>query len=30
MRGAEAAFKLATLANFLAFLRFGKYRRAPP
>ena len=28
MRGAETAFKLASLLNFLAFLRFGKYRCA--
>ena len=26
MRSAETAFKVASLANFLAFLRFGKYR----
>ena len=26
MRGAETAFRLASLANFLAFLRFGQYR----
>ena len=28
MRGAETAFKLASLLNFLAFLRFGNYRCA--